>query len=425
MRVWLLVSVLTLLYMCACIDRQLLPLLIEPIQRSLHVSDQDMGLLIGLGFSLFYSAASLPAGLLADRVGRRGLLGGAAIIWSIMTMAGGLSSTYAALFATRAGVGTAEGVITPASYSLIRSHVPPSRHGRAFSIFSASPYLGGSLALIFGGALLQAADAGAFAGVPLLGRAESWQIVLLILGAGGLLLAPLPFLLDRDRRAASVAHEQPAAGFGDALRHIGQHRAIYLSLIVYTTLSTLVVFANGPWLPALVHRRFGMPLPEIGYIYGLVKIVAAPAGLLAIGFTIDRLAGRQRAICLFGMITSAITLVAFALVPFAPSAYATFAIKGVGLLFSGGYAAIGAVILAQYTPLRLTGKVTVIYMLFQSVLGTGMGPLVAGFLASSVLGGAPLAIGGGMLLTTIGIGIPALAALLVLRQALPQSGDGQ
>ncbi|NML08164.1 MFS transporter [Sphingomonas sp. G-3-2-10] len=415
---WLLIAVTAALYACACIDRQLLPLLVDPIRKDFGVSDASMGLLIGLGFSLFYSAASIPAGLMADRGGRRGLLVASSGIWSGMTMLGGFAASFGALFATRIGVGTAEGVVTPVSYSLIRERVPLSLRGRAFSIFSMAPYLGGSLALIVGGALLSAAASGAFAGIPLLGSAKPWQAVLIVIGFFSLILTPLPLLLRRDRPIAKKEGVPGAPGFGEAIRYMWAHRRTYAPLMIYTTLSTLVVFANGPWLPALVGRRFGMSLPEIGYTYGLVKLVAAPLGLLFVGFMLDRFAANGRAIGTFGIFTTIVTLIAFALVPFAPSAEATFAIKGVGLLFCGAYAAIGAIILAARTPVRLIGKVTVIYMLFQSVLGTGMGPLAAGFLSSSVLGGDPMAIGGGMLLTTIGIGAPALVGLLVLRRTL-------
>lgn len=415
---WTLIAVTATLYVIACIDRQVLPLLIEPIKHSYHVSDERMGLLIGLGFSFFYSLASLPAGALADRRGRRGLLAAAAGIWSIMTLSSGCAPSYAAMFLTRAGIGTAEGVIAPVSYSLIRDRVPLAVRGTAFSIFSMAPYLGGSLALIVGGALLSAAAGHGFDRVPLLRGLEPWRIVLIVIGGASLALTALPALLSRDDRRAGIAGAATTASFAEALRYMFVQRRIYGPLILYTTLSTLVIFANGPWLPALIARRFGTPLAQIGYSYGLVKLIAAPLGLLFVGVVLDRLARGGRGICGFGVLTSLVTLLAFACVPFAPSANATYLLKGVGLLFSGGYAAIGAVILADRTPGPLVGKVTVIYLLFQSVFGTGMGPLMAGFLSSSVLGGDPLAIGGGMFLTTIGIGVPALIALVLLRRAL-------
>ncbi len=150
-RAWLVVMVTFLLYAGACVDRQLLPLLVEPIRLDFRVSDQSMGLLIGLGFSLFYSLASLPAGYLADRGYRRGLLATSSTIWSAMTICGGFATGFGWLFLTRVGVGTAEGVVTPVGYSLLRERVPLRLRGRAFSIFSAAPYIGGSLALILGG----------------------------------------------------------------------------------------------------------------------------------------------------------------------------------------------------------------------------------------------------------------------------------
>jgi predicted MFS family arabinose efflux permease len=106
---WRLIFVVTALYVCACIDRQILPLLVEPIRHDLGVTDAQMGLLIGLGFSLFYSAVSLPAGLLVDRCSRRGLLAASVGSWSVMTLLSGLTGSYWQLFQGRAGVGVAEG----------------------------------------------------------------------------------------------------------------------------------------------------------------------------------------------------------------------------------------------------------------------------------------------------------------------------
>lgn len=416
--VWLLVLVVTSLYVCACIDRQILPLLVEPIRLDFGATDAQMGLLIGLGFSLFYSCVSVPAGMLVDRMGRRGLLAVATGGWSLMTLLSGLAGSYWQLFLGRVGVGLAEGVIAPASYSLIREKVPAEQRGRAFGVFSAAPYIGGSLALVVGGALMGAAEKGAFDGVFALGRLHHWQIVLVILGLGSAPLVLLPALLPRDIRVFGVDRKQRVTTFRDAFAHIGAHRGIYVPLIVYTTLSTLVVFANGPWLPALVIRRFGLSVAEVGYTYGLVKIVAAPLGLLLVGFVLDRRAAARRDFTAFGLCTSLLVLGTFVMVPFAPSAGATFAIKGVGLLFSGAYAAIGAVVIARVTPAHLVGKITVIYLFFQSVLGAGLGPMLAGILAAHVLGGDPLAIGRGMALTTLATGIPAVVAFVLMSRRL-------
>jgi MFS family permease len=415
----LLVFVVTTLYVCACIDRQILPLLVEPIAHDLGATDAQLGLLIGLGFSLFYSCVSLPAGVLVDRTGRRGLLGAAVGGWSLLTLLSGLAGNYWQLFLGRAGVGMAEGVIAPASYSLIRENVPPEARGRAFGVFSMAPYLGGSLALIAGGALMGAADRGAFDDVFLLGGLRHWQIVLVILGLVGAPLTLLPLVLPRDVRGAhSPQTSTDMLGFGDALRYMREHRRLYVPLIAYTTLSTSVVFANGPWLPALVMRRFGVSVADVGYVYGLVKIVAAPLGLLLVGIVLDRLGAAKRGFTVFGVVTSCVVLIAFAAVPFAPGVTATFAIKGLGLIFSGAYAAIGAVVVARITPPQLVGKVTAVYLLFQSVLGTGLGPVFAGVLSAQVLGAT---IGTGMMITTLALGIPALAAFVLMSRRLPTS----
>ena len=61
---WYVVSLLTLAYALAILDRVSISLLIEPLQADLHINDTEFGLLQGLAFSLFYSVLGLPLGIL-------------------------------------------------------------------------------------------------------------------------------------------------------------------------------------------------------------------------------------------------------------------------------------------------------------------------------------------------------------------------
>src|ERR1044071_6140219 len=102
-KTWL-VSVLLLLSTLNFADRAILAVLAQPIKEDLRLTDADLGMLQGLGFAILYSVLGLPLGWLADRVSRKGLIAVCIAVWSVMSAACGLASSYAGLLLGRVGV---------------------------------------------------------------------------------------------------------------------------------------------------------------------------------------------------------------------------------------------------------------------------------------------------------------------------------
>ena len=149
-RYWMLVVALLLINMYAFIDRIVLALLVEPIRQDLGASDLQMGVLLGLGFALFYAISAIPAGHFVDRHNRRMIIGCASVLWAAMTIVCGTATSIEQLFVGRAGVGIAESVIAPAAFSLIRDGVPARMRGLAFSLYAMAPVIGGATSLLIG-----------------------------------------------------------------------------------------------------------------------------------------------------------------------------------------------------------------------------------------------------------------------------------
>ena len=76
---WYVVGVLTFAYLVSFLDRQILALMVAPIQADLSLSDTQMSLLMGLAFSIFYVFMAVPLGRLADQTVRRNIIIGGAI----------------------------------------------------------------------------------------------------------------------------------------------------------------------------------------------------------------------------------------------------------------------------------------------------------------------------------------------------------
>ena len=96
---WYVVSVLTVAYIFSFIDRQILNLLVEPIQQDLNLSDTQISLLQGMAFALFYTLMGIPIARLADVANRRTIIATGVFLWSLMTALCGLTKTFWQLFA--------------------------------------------------------------------------------------------------------------------------------------------------------------------------------------------------------------------------------------------------------------------------------------------------------------------------------------
>ena len=120
-RQWWLVCVLVVMGLLAIIDKTVLSLLFDSIREDLRLSDTQMSVIYGLSFALANVAFTLPAGWLADRWSRRGLLASGAIVWSLMTGVFGLGRSFTQLFVTRAAVGFSEAVLYPSCLSMLRA----------------------------------------------------------------------------------------------------------------------------------------------------------------------------------------------------------------------------------------------------------------------------------------------------------------
>ena len=150
---WLL-FVLFIAYTLSFIDRQILTLLVDPIQKSIGLSDFEISLLHGFAFAIFFSIAGLPLGRLADHSNRRVIIGTGIATWSLMTALCGLTKSFSHLFVARMCVGIGEASLMPSAYSMLSDAFPPKKLNTAIAIFSMGGTLGTGLALIGGGALI-------------------------------------------------------------------------------------------------------------------------------------------------------------------------------------------------------------------------------------------------------------------------------
>ncbi|HZO10208.1 MAG TPA: MFS transporter [Myxococcota bacterium] len=273
-------ALLLLVFAVSSIDRQVLTILIQPIKADLGASDAQLGLLVGFGFTLFYTLLGLPIARWADRGTRRTIIALALAVWSGMTALSGLAGSYAQLLLARVGVGAGEAGCVPASHSLLSDHFPAERRGRAFSIYALGVPIGTLCGLLLGGVLAEALG---------------WRAVFLVLGLPGLLLAVVVRLALREppRGQSDAAHGQAAPPPLGALLDYLRRRTALRYVLLGAALNALVYAGIANWAPTHLMRVHGMAPGEVGLALGLLIGLAGGAGTFAGGPLCDRLGRRD------------------------------------------------------------------------------------------------------------------------------------
>lgn len=384
---WAALAILTTLYTVSFIDRQVLNLLVDPIKHSLGITDTAFSLLQGLGFMIAFVAFNPIAGWLVDRGDRRLLLLGSAVIWSLCTIACGLATSFTLMFAARVGVGAAEAFVMPAAWSLLAETFDQRRLPRALSIFLMGPYIGGGLALIFGGLLIRAAPPLAVA-FPFLAGLETWQIVFIAVGVPGLLLALLALFIREPRRGPREARVvTEALSVRDSLRFLWSERAFFIPFSFGMAAVIISLYSLPAWMPAVLIRSFGANPAVVGVQFGVVSLVAGILGVLS-GPSAARLldGGRYAGVVLVPVVAAAGLIVGAAALILSPGYGAALAAAG---LISFCYAlpqAPASAALQLASPAGMRGLVSALYAFIVAMIGLVIAPTLVAMMTEHVFG---------------------------------------
>ncbi|MBK7642963.1 MAG: MFS transporter [Planctomycetes bacterium] len=272
-------GLLTLAYSLNFLDRQILAILLVPIQKEFGASDTAMGALAGMYFAALFTLAGIPLAQLADRGNRRNILAFGLLAWSAMTLLCGLSRTFVQLALARVGVGIGEATCLPASHSMISDLYPSERRPGALAIFSSGIHLGTLIAFALGGWF--AARYG-------------WRSAFLAAGAPGVLLAlVLRWRLREPRRVdvllAGTDLAQSTGTIRAGLRELFTNPR-FLLLAGGASATSVVGYGYVLWNPAFLARLYKMPVQEVGLALGLVCGIGGAIGTLGSGMLAGRLA---------------------------------------------------------------------------------------------------------------------------------------
>lgn len=380
---WAIVLTLAIANVFSFLDRQILGLLVDPIKKSMAISDTQVSLLIGPAFAIFYGAMGIPLGWAADRFRRLNVTAGGIALWSLMTCLGGFASSFPMLFIARIGVGVGEASLLPAANSIIADCFPPEKRTQPTGFLMTAVYIGSGLALTCGGLLIGLVESDhvhipGFAGRP------TWQVVLILIGTPGLLLSAVTAILPEPRRQ-DIVIGSPTDGSLTLFGYFRQRAtALICHFLAYSAL-VQIGYCLLAWAPSVLIREHGWTASASGLWLGMVGMIAGVTAILISTRVADHLLARgiTNAFFLIGVGTAAIGIGATLLMSLSgnPGSF----LLSYGLLIAVSAAGIGSngAALLQITPNQFRGRTIGAFLISSSLIGAGLGPPAVAILSTN------------------------------------------
>ena len=362
-------AMLVIAYTLNFIDRQVIGILAAPIKQELGLSDTELGLMGGVAFALFYSVLGIPLAILADRTSRSGVIAMSIAVWSGFTALCAAATGFWGLFLARVGVGVGEAGGVAPSFALVADAVPSAQRARALSVFAFGSPIGSALGIFLGGYIATRFD---------------WRVTFVVLGAAGLLFAPLFRRVVREPRGTASA--APATGVGEVWRVLRGNGTFWL-LSLGAASTSLVGYGLLFWLPSFFARSHGLDLITTSWLYGSIVLVGGLVGLWGGGWLADRLATQSRrayALVLAVALTLAVPCYAAGLLTSSlPLTFVLFLVpNALGLMWYGPVTAS----VQGLVPAASRATASAVYLLVLNLLGIGGGALFFGALSDALAG---------------------------------------
>lgn len=349
-------------------DRQIIAVLSPQIKAELGLSDTQLGFLKGTAFALFYATMSVPMAMLGDRMNRVTLISCSLALWSGMTALTGLAGNFLQLFLCRMVVGVGEAGSTPPSHSLLADYFARDKRSTVLAIYSLGVPIGTFMGLIVGGWLA---------------THYGWRTTLLVLGIPGVFLGLIVKSTVRDvprgladQLAAPPSRPDGLATVARQLWSIPTYRTMVLS----GALNAFVGYALSMWLVDFYVRTERAALAEVGIWMAVAFGVGGGIGTFAGGIAADKFGRRNPSSYLVipgtAMLAAAPLTIVAVLVPSIAWSVACVFIAS-GLMYMSFGPLYGLV--QTLAPINNRSLAIAFYFLFQSLIGSGLGPLTVGF----------------------------------------------
>jgi MFS family permease len=266
-RPYAVLALLTALNLFNYLDRLILSAVLPRIEDQFNLSHGASGLLATV-FLIGYFVTSPLFGTLADRGKRKGLLAIGIGVWSLATIASGLSHSFLELAVARAFVGVGEASYATIAPTLIDDLAPPERKGSWLAIFYSAMPIGAALGYLTGG------------GVE---RVYGWRAAFFVAGAPGVLLAVLCLLVAEPVRVFSQTRPSVLHSWRTLTRS-----SLYVRGVLGYAATTFAVGGFAFWVPTYLFRHYDLTLANANKGVGLITVLGGALGTAIGGVCSDR-----------------------------------------------------------------------------------------------------------------------------------------
>jgi MFS family permease len=377
-RAYYALFVLWLVHIIANIDRFSFGMAVQAIKVDLHFSDTEVGVVTGAAFVVAYVTFGIPVARWLDRGQRNLILAWSVGIWSIMAAACGAAGNFLQMVLARAGVGAGESGCVPAAISLIGDYFPLAKRTQAIGIFNS------------------ALPAAGIIGSPIMGvliDRYGWRVALIVFGIVGLFLAALVrFTLREPMREAVRSGDRDAESRQISLAHTFKtmiaNRTFCLLLLAHGIYG-FGIFAFVAWYPVSIIRTFGISYTELGLIAGTGLGIIMFCTSLASGFfcpAVVRRTGNDRWMAILPAIFCLLSVPAMIVACSDVSKPVSLAAGAIafGLTIARVPPILGLSITLM--PGEMRSMSTVVFLIATNVLGSAIGPIIAGMISDSMTG---------------------------------------
>jgi MFS family permease len=337
-------------HLCTSLTSALLPF----IRRDFGLNYTQSGI-VATAFSLSYGFGQLPAGWLADRIGRRTLLMVGILGVALAGFLIGISNTYLMLIVFLIFMGLCGGGYHPSSAPLISTAVEPKNRGRALGFHT----IGGSASFLVA-PLAAAAIAAAW----------GWHWSYIILSIPTAILGLLFFYFLRKRTSESQLKQSISAGaVGEKPPAAGYKRRL-TALMTWTIISGAIGGSIMMYMSLYFVDHFHVSEQVAGSLLSISPIAGLFAGPIG-GYLSDRF-GRVPLI-IGGSIIGSIFTFLLGVVPYGIPLFALLFFMGVMSYMR--MPVMEAFIMGQTTP-RLRSTIYGAYYFVTQEVGVAFAPLV-------------------------------------------------
>jgi predicted MFS family arabinose efflux permease len=366
------------------------------LRHALGISDTQIGLLVATTL-LVGALATIPFGMLADRVRRTTTLAVAVGLWGAAMAWSAAASDYGMLLAARIFLGVVTAAAGPLIASLVGDYFAGGERGRMWGFILTGELIGVGFGFVVTG------DVAVF----------SWRAAFVVLAVPALALAWLVSRLPEPARGGGDEADGPGRmSLRQAARHVLHVRTNAL-LIASSSLGYYFLAGLQTFGAEFAKKQYGVNQAEVNVLV-LIIGVGALAGVLAGGAAGDALMRRGR---VSGRVTVAAVTAALSAVLFVPAVVSSGAFTALPYLIAAAFMLAGQnppldAARLDVMPARLWGRAEAVRTVVRS-LAQAMAPLLFGAISDHVFGGGR----SGLEWTFLVMVIPLAASAAILWRA--------